>query len=74
MGNPSAKGRDTEIANILEYFLDEHKDEISPDMFRQLDSLAGEIDAKAENLETEIKELHEENNELNKRISELEEK
>lgn len=60
----------TEIGKILERFLDTYEDDLSPNMFRELNDLAGEIDTEVSNLETEINELREEKESLEKEMEE----
>lgn len=60
--------------SLLEYFLDEHQNELSPDMFHALDSLAGEIDKEVDYLETQLADLEKNKEGYEEQISELEEK
>lgn len=73
MGNPNAGSRSTDIATLLENFLDNNADDLSPNMFNELDSLAEEIDEKAEELEEQISDLQSDVEELTNRMNESEE-
>jgi polyhydroxyalkanoate synthesis regulator phasin len=68
----AAKSRKTDVASLLESYLDEHEDELSPNMFSGLDDLAEEIDDAAEELHEEIDDLKEEVADLKNQIKELE--
>lgn len=59
-----ASVRKTDIASILESFLDENEEDLSPRMFTDLNDIAGEIDDAAEKLHSQIDDLVNENEDL----------
>lgn len=66
-----AKIRRTEIGSLLENFLDDNEDDLSPNMFNALEDVAAEVDDLASDLLVEIEERKEELEELK---AEMEEK
>jgi hypothetical protein len=61
-----ASVRKTDIASILESFLDENEEDLSPRMFTDLNDIAGEIDDAAHELHSQIDDLVNENEDLKK--------
>jgi cell division protein FtsB len=68
----TASGRHTDAAQLLEYFLDNNNESIAPNLFGDLNDLAGEIETVEFNYKAEIDELRDEKTELEQRIEELE--
>lgn len=68
-----ASSRNTDIASLLENFLDDNEDNLPPTMFRELNDLAGEIDSFVKEKDTVISDLEDEKYELEQQIKELEE-
>ncbi|WP_026582149.1 hypothetical protein [Bacillus sp. J33] len=52
-----AKMRKSEIAGLIEAFLDDNEDDLSPNMFVALEEVADEIDDRVQELEEKIEEL-----------------
>lgn len=74
-----ATGRETDIAKMLESFIEENQHDITPNMFESLNDLAGDIDSEVEALENELSEakdtvekLEGEKESLEDRIDDLE--
>jgi vacuolar-type H+-ATPase subunit I/STV1 len=61
----------SEAAQVLENFMDNNSNIISPDLFEQLSEVCEEIDKVALNMETEINELRSEKEELENELEEL---
>ncbi|MFJ5713151.1 hypothetical protein [Neobacillus sp. NPDC093127] len=68
-----ASARNTEIASLLESFLDSNEDNLPPVMFKELDDLAEEIDSLVKDKDEEISDLKADKEDLEKQINELEE-
>lgn len=68
-----ASSRNTEIASLLENFLDENQENLPPSMFNELDDLAEQIDSLVKEKEDELDELQSDNDEMKNQIIELEE-
>ncbi|TDT83136.1 hypothetical protein DEU41_0577 [Bacillus sp. AG1163] len=68
-----ASSRKTDIASLLEGFLDDNEDNLSPNMFRELNELAGDIDESVSELQEEIEDLKQEKEELTETVKQLEE-
>jgi len=62
------------IASELETFLENKRDDLSPNMFAELNSVFEYIDDKAIEVENELDELHREIEDLRNDIEELENK
>jgi len=43
-------GRETEVASLIESFIDEHKEDLSLTMINALEGLAGEVDTQVQQL------------------------
>lgn len=69
-----SSSRNTEIASLLESFLDTNEDNLPPAMFSELDALAGEIDSLVKDKDEEINDLKVDNEDLKNQIEVLEEK
>jgi chromosome segregation ATPase len=61
-----------EIGDLLESFLDNNVDDISPNMIQELESLGDEIETAEENYNAKISELESELSEAKQKIEELE--
>lgn len=68
----ASKSRSTTIAQMLEHFLDENEENLPPNMFKELDELAGNIDDGVSEMEVEIEKLNNNVEELENKIEELE--
>lgn len=68
-----ASSRNTEIASLLENFLDENQENLPPSMFNELDDLAEQIDSLVKEKEDELDELQTDNDAMKNQITELEE-
>jgi len=68
-----ASVRNTEIASLLESFLDSNEDNLPPSMFSELNDLAEEIDSLVKDKDEEISDLKADKKDLEKQINELEE-
>jgi hypothetical protein len=55
-----AKVRTTDIASVLESFLDSNEEDLSPNMFAALEDVASEIEDMAKELEKRISDLEDE--------------
>lgn len=70
--NLSATTRYTDGASKIENFLDDNEQNLSPNVFDELDVLAGEIETIEDIRQVEIDELRNEKEDLEKQIEELE--
>ncbi|WP_144641290.1 hypothetical protein [Bacillus cereus] len=68
-----ASSRKTDIASMLESFLDTNEEDLSPKMFQELNDLAGDIDESVSVLQEEIEDLKQEKEELTGTVKKLEE-
>ncbi|MDI6677732.1 hypothetical protein QMA02_17985 [Bacillus wiedmannii] len=68
-----ASSRKTDIASMLESFLDTNEEDLSPKMFQELNDLAGDIDESVSELQEEIEDLKQEKEELTETVKKLEE-
>ena len=68
----TAAARYTEAATLLEHYLDNNAEDISPNLFENLNDLAGDIETIEDNYKREIDELEEEKKGLEERVAELE--
>lgn len=64
----ASKSRNTENASLIEMFLDENENDLSPNMFAALEDVAEEIDSRVRNLFEEIEELNDTIEELNEEL------
>lgn len=64
----ASKSRNTEIASLIEMFLDENENDLSPNMFAALEDVAEEINSRVRNLFEEIEELNDTIEELNEEL------
>lgn len=64
--------RNTEIAKELERFLDANEEDLSPNLYEALESLAADVDIMAEKLEDENEDLKSEIKELKERLRDTE--
>ena len=64
--------RKTDTGALIESFLDEHEDDISPNLWNLLEGLAEQIDDNTKELEDRLEELESEVEGLEEKINELE--
>lgn len=70
----TAGARHTDGASLLEKFLDENAERIPPELFGELDNLAGDIENVEVEKNKELEELGNEFDDLKSKFDELEEK
>ncbi|MEA1855617.1 hypothetical protein U9M49_21375 [Cytobacillus sp. OWB-43] len=64
--------RETDIAKLVESFLDDNEDDLSPNMFNALEEVAEEIDSQVTDLLDQIDELEVRVKELEEELEEIE--
>jgi len=68
----SSKSRKTQIASLIETFLDDNENDLSPNMFGAIEGVAEEIDSQVGDLLEEIEELKDAVKELEEKLEEIE--
>ena len=64
--------RQTDIAKMVESFIDSNEDDLSPNLFQALDELAGDIDNLCEEIQELDQELKDDARELMEKVEQLE--
>lgn len=64
--------RETDIAKLVESFLDDNEEDLSPNMFNALEEVAEEIDSQVSDLLDQIDELEVRVKELEEELEEIE--
>lgn len=72
MAYRQASSTNSRLMTALESFLDDNIEDISPNLFTELDNLMMEMDESAEELEDKLRETENEASELTDRVEELE--
>lgn len=66
----ASNARNTDIGKLLEKFLDDNEQDLSPNMFNALEEVAEEVDSMVGDLLVEIEERKEELEEIRKELEE----
>lgn len=66
----ASNARNTDIGKLLEKFLDDNEQDLSPNMFNALEDVAEEVDDMVYDLLVEIEERKEELEEIRKKLEE----
>ena len=66
----ASNARNTDIGKLLEKFLDDNEQDLSPNMFNALEEVAEEVDSMVDDLLVEIEERKEELDEIRKELEE----
>lgn len=66
----ASNARNTDIGKLLEKFLDDNEQDLSPNMFSALEEVAEEVDSMVDDLLVEIEERKEELDEIRKELEE----